>query len=742
MSSINVVKRNGSVEPLQINKIHKVVEWACKDLNVSQSTLETEAHLMLFDGIKTADIHKALIKAAESLISIENPDYDYVAARLLLQQLFKETTGGITYGSLKDYVQEGIKEERLSPDLLNGFDFDRLDAAIDPKRDYEFTYLGLQTLVDRYFIRRKEIVGKPSEIIELPQHFWMRVAMGLSLKESDRTGRAIEFYDVLSNLEFISSTPTLFNSGTNHSQMSSCYLNTVDDSIYEPTEYGSKGIFSTITECALLSKYAGGIGTDWTRVRPAGDVILGTNGKSSGVVPYLKIFNDTAVAVNQGGKRNGAFAAYLEPWHPDFMDFIELKRNSGEERRRAHDIFPAAWVPDLLMKRKEQKDGVWSFFSPAEFPELHELHGEAFERRYEELEAAGKFRSQMPAIKVWRAIINALYETGAPWITFKDEMNRRNPQSHVGVIHNSNLCTEIALNTSDEETAVCNLGSVNLARFTTMARLRQVIQTGMRMLDNVVDINFYPSDKARNANMRHRPVGMGVMGYMEWLVKNGIDYESNEHLVAADELFEVFSYYAIQASMELAKERGPYLTYPGSKWSQGILPIDTARELPEGANRKALTMNWPLLRNQILEHGMRNSNTMAVAPTATISNIAGTTPTIEPPYKRAYSKKNLSGSFLVVDRTLRYGRPELSKEAFDIDPVWVIKSAAVHQRWLDQSQSTNIWAKNGVTGKQVDGFYTLAWKLGVKTTYYLRTQSAEADQPVCKILDSGCKSCE
>lgn len=729
--SINVVKRDGSVEPLQVEKIHKVAAWACNGLDVSQSELETETQLMLFDGIKTADIHEALIKAAATLISVEKMDYDFVAARLLLQKVFKETTGGsISYPSIKSYIDAAVAEERLDPRLADPllFNHEALDAAIKPDRDLLFTYLGLQTLVDRYFIREKQIVGQEPKILELPQHFWMRVAMGLALDEEDPTVAAFEFYEVLSTLRYISSTPTLFNSGTNHSQMSSCYLNTVEDSI--------DGIFGTIHECANLSKYAGGIGTDWTRVRPAGDVIHGTNGKSSGVVPYLKIFNDTAVAVNQGGKRNGAFAAYLEPWHPDLFDFIELKKNSGDERRRAHDIFPALWMPDLFFKRVKE-GGVWSFFSPAEFPELHELHGEAFEHRYEQLERAGLYRSQMPAMEVWKRILTSLFETGHPWITYKDEMNRRNPQDHVGVIHNSNLCTEIALNTSDVETAVCNLGSVNLSRIKSDEELEYVIGVAMRMLDNVIDINFYPSEKARNSNLQHRPVGLGVMGYAEWLAKCGIDFESDEHLDAADTLFERYSYYSIKASMELAKERGAYASFEGSKWSRGVLPVDTARGIG-----RAPSMDWEWLRQQVMENGMRNCNTMAIAPTATISNIAGTTPTIEPVYKRTYTKSNLSGSFLVVDPTLRYGRPELCKESFEIAPLWVVKAGAIRQKWIDQAQSLNIFVTSEISGRELAEIYMTGWELGLKTTYYLRSQSVEVAAPVCKILDSGCTSCQ
>lgn len=743
---LTVTKRDGSVESLSLEKIHAVTEWACDGMNVSQSELEIEANLMFFDGIKTSDIHDALIKAAASLISVEAPEYTNVAARLLLQKVYKQVTGGgVEYPTLRTYVESAVSQGQLNFELLD-FNLELLDKHIVAERDLKFNYIGLQTLVDRYLIRELQVVGKTAKVLELPQHFWMRVAMGLALREENCEERAIEFYEVLSNLYFLSSTPTLFNAGTNHSQLSSCYLNTVEDSI--------NGIFSTIHECANLSKYAGGIGTDWTPVRPQGDVILGTNGKSSGIVPYLKIFNDTAVAVNQGGKRNGAFAAYLEPWHPDLYDFIDLKKNSGDERRRAHDIFPALWMNDLFFKRVKA-NGIWSFFSPAEHPDLHELYGDAFEKRYEELEAQGLFRKQLPAKDVWKRILTSLYETGHPWITFKDECNRRNPQSHAGVIHSSNLCTEITLNTSDEETAVCNLGSLNLAALNdaNALPLRSVIRTGMRMLDNVIDINFYPSEKARTANMRNRAVGMGVMGYMELLVQLGIDFESVEHVAYADSLFEAISYYAIEASCDLAQERGAYESFEGSKWSMGIMPIDTAR------NRDS-KMNWKLLSERVQKYGMRNSNTMAIAPTATISLLAGTTQCIEPVFKRTYIKTNLSGSFLVVDPTLKYGKPQLCKEAFEVDPKWILRAAAARQKWIDQAQSINIFAHDTITGAELAGIYEMAWELGLKTTYYLRTQSVdikaklddrEAVTPLdavqgkfCTIEDiaSGCESCQ
>lgn len=729
--NISVMKRNGEAEAFSVEKIHAVASWACEGLDVSQSELETDTHLMVFDAIKTSDIHQALIKSAATLISIEKPQYTFVAARLLLQTIYKEVTDGIEYPHLAHFVETGIAASRLDAELLN-FDLVALNAVIDKSRDLQFTYLGLQTLVDRYLLREPGEIDKEGKLIELPQHMFMRVAMGLSLNETNRTAAAIEFYNVMSRFEFMPSTPTLFNSGTRHPQLSSCYLNTVADSIDKsgPVDEVNRfaSIFGTIQECANLSKFAGGIGTDWTRVRAKGDFISSTNGKSSGIVPYLRVFNDTAIAVNQGGKRNGAFSAYLEPWHPDLYDFIDLKKNSGDERRRAHDIFPALWIPDLMMERVEQ-DGVWSFFSPQLYPELHELYGEAFKARYEELESQGKARKQVPALEVWRKILTSLFETGHPWITFKDECNRRNPQSHAGVIHSSNLCTEITLNTSDEETAVCNLGSVNLAKVGDRDHLRRIVRTAIRMLDNVVDINFYPSERARNSNLSHRPIGLGVMGYTEALVQQSIDWESTEHLLTVDIMFELLSYYAIEASSDLAVEKGVYYTYAGSKWSMGVLPIHTART-------KEHTLDWDELSAKVLRQGMRNSNTMAIAPTATISNIVGTTPCIEPVFKRQYTKTNLSGTFTVVDPTLLYGIPELCKEAFEIDQLWLIAAAAVRQKWIDQSQSVNLFVKSDIKGSSLSDLYMEAWRSGLKTTYYLRSQSQVGDVIKQEIVES------
>ena len=719
MNHMNVTKRDGSTESLNIEKIHKVTEWACEGLAVSQSELEVEAHLLFFPGIKTSQIHDALINAAAGLNSVESQDYTFVAGRLLLQKIYKESWNSISYPTLRAYIEKGVDVKRLDAKLLS-FDLEALNAHIDPLRDLQFTYIGLQTLADRYFIRDDK-----SRIIELPQHFYMRVAMGLAIQESQGTEWAIKFYDLLSSHAYHSSTPTLFNAGTLHSQLASCFLNTVADTITnEPGKHRFASIYGTIEECAILSKYAGGLGTDWQRVRDSGSWIKGTNGKSTGIVPFLKVYNDTAVAVNQGGKRQGSFAPYIEPTHPDLYAFIDLKKESGDDHSRAHDIYPALWMSDLFFKRKAER-GMWSFFSPNKYPELHELWGDAYERRYEELEAAQAYTHQIPVMDVWKKILNSLFETGHPWITFKDECNRRSPQQHAGVVHSSNLCTEITLNTSDDETAVCNIGSVNMAKIKSMDHLEQVINVAMRMLDNVIDINYYGSDRARASNLKHRPVGLGLMGYTEFLVSRGIDWESQEHLDAADELMENFSYYAISASCNLAQERGSYASYEGSLWSKGIFPIDTAKEAGKALTSRELSKDWPALRSRVKQFGMRNSNTMAIAPTATISNIVGTTATIEPIFQREVTKKNMSGSFIVTDPCLRYGRPELCKEAFEIDPMWLIKAAAVRQKWLDQAQSTNIFVKASVKGKDLDQIYTVAHTLGLKTTYYLRGQSAD-----------------
>lgn len=609
-------------------------------------------------------------------------------------------------------------------------------------------------MVDRYLIRDAK-----GGLIELPQHFFMRVAMGLALNESNPTERAIEFYNLLSSFDYMTSTPTLFNSGTTHPQLSSCFLNTVNDQISAEDDdvHRFASIYGTIEESARLSKFAGGIGTDWTRVRGAGSHIISTNGKSSGVIPYLKVYNDTAVAVNQGGKRKGSFAPYLEVWHPDFWDFCEIKKEFGDDRLRAHDVYPAAWVCDLFMERV-QRGGVWSEFQPNVYPELHELYGQAFKVRYEQLESEGKAHKQRPAMDVWKRILTNLFETGHPWITFKDECNRRSPQDHVGVVHSSNLCTEITLNTSDWETAVCNLGSVNLARHITNGdfdreKLKRTVRTAMRMLDNVIDLNYYPSSRAKTSNLQHRPVGLGLMGETEAKVACGIAFDSNAGVRFSDEAMEVISFYAIEASCDLAVERGPYPTFMGSKWSNGILPIHTAR-----TRESALGLDdaWRTLSTRVARTGMRNSNCMAIAPTATISIITGTTPCIEPIFEISRGEKNMSGQFTVVDPCVKYRRPELLKTVWEIDSEWIIKSAAARQKWIDQSQSVNIFVKAGTKGSQLAEIYMSAWARGLKTTYYLRSQTKakapekpkaeeiakEAEPGMCSIDSPDCESCQ
>lgn len=780
MTTMTVVKKNGSIEPRQDRKIQKQTAWMCEGLDVSQSELEVNIAAKFYDGMPTSKIEEAVIISGGELISQAKPDYKFATARALLQKIYKEVTGGkIVYDHLADYIKLGVSEKQLDPLLLK-FDLIELDKHIRVERDLQFDYLGLQTLADRYFIREMSPnPDSPGKIIELPQHFFMRVAMGLALRDvvvdgvaadSERvTYEAITFYDILSSFDYMTSTPTLFNAGTTHPQLSSCYLNTVPDSLYsdhdEKTGHHFASIYGTIEECARLSKYAGGIGTDWNRVRPRGSLIKGTNGKSAGTVPYIKVWNDTAIAVNQGGKRNGAFAAYMEPWHPDFVDFCELRKNSGEERRRAHEIFPAAWVCDLLLER-EREGGVWSFFAPDEHPELHELYGDEFKARYEYLESIGAFRSQMQAKDLWRKMMTMLFETGHPWITFKDECNRRNPQSHIGVVHSSNLCTEITLNTSDDETAVCNLGSINLPRHTNPdgsinhEKLKRTVTVAMRMLDNVIDINFYPSSRAEHSNKRSRPVGLGVMGLADMLAKGKIDRGTQRSFDLQDELFEAISYHAIIASADLAVVRGSYKTFEGSKWYHGILPIDTANEnaiaLTEG---RKLAYDWEYARTRAMQ-GMRNSNLMAIAPTATIANITGVVPSIEAPFELSYTKTNLSGQFLVVSSALQYDHPV--KPAFEEDQFEMIKEAAVRQKWICQSQSLNIFVATNIKGSKLSRIYHTARHYGLKTTYYLRRQivetedargaseapealkSAEVVEEVkfCSISDPSCESCQ
>ncbi|MDD2879724.1 MAG: ribonucleoside-diphosphate reductase subunit alpha [Rhodoferax sp.] len=754
---MKIIKRDGSSEDFDFSKIERLNEYATKDLNVDLSLLRSQIKFLVYDGMSTQEIFQAQIKAASGLISQENPDFTFVAARYLLADTFKQVTGHSTYNHLSTCIAYGIETGRYTDKLSTLFDLDLLDAMIDYDNDFLFDYYGLQNVVDRYLMR-----DPSGKLFELPQHFFMRVAMGLCLNEKDPTSMAAQFYKLLSSFDYMASTPTLFNSGTNHSQLSSCYLNTVNDQISaDGVDHRYASIFGTIEESARLSKYAGGIGTDWTRVRGAGSAIASTNGKSSGVIPYLKIYNDTAVGVNQGGRRKGSFAPYLEVWHPDFWDFCEIKKEFGDDRLRAHDIFPAAWVADLFMERVEQ-NGLWSEFQPHLYPELHELHGAAFKDRYEQLEREGKAYKQRPATDVWKRILTNLFETGHPWITFKDECNRRNPQDHVGVIHSSNLCTEITLNTSDTETAVCNLGSVNLSKHIhngkiNEAKLQHTVKLAVRMLDNVIDLNYYPSDRAKTSNLKHRPVGLGLMGETEAKVACGIAFDSDEGVVFSDYAMELISYYAITASMELVTQHGrkPYDSFEGSKWSKGILPIHTAVIRQTSLGKET----WNALADAIIYNGIRNSNLMAIAPTATISTITGTTPCIEPIFEIERSEKNMSGQFKVVDPCVKYRRPDLLKTVWEIDPIWILKSAAVRQKWIDQSQSVNIFVKQGTKGRDLATIYMTAWKFGLKTTYYLRgqTKTKETPKPVvvqptpsvleeevkfCSLDNPDCESCQ
>ncbi len=761
------VKDGDVVKPLDIAAITALVREACDGLgrDVSAEPILQAMQRDLYDGVPMAEVRKSLVLAARALIE-QDPGYSYATARLLLHSLRLETLGEevtqaemhLRYAEyLPRFVTTGI-EAGLVDERLANFDLKCLGSALDANRDLKFTYLGLQILYDRYFLH---VQGRR---IELPQIFFMRVAMGLALNEGEdqREARAIEFYNVLSSFDFMSSTPTLFNSGTRRSQLASCYLTTVSDDL--------DGIYEAIKENALLQKFAGGLGNDWTPVRALGAHIKGTNGKSQGVVPFLKVVNDTAVAVNQGGKRKGAVCSYLETWHLDIEEFLELRKNTGDDRRRTHDMNTANWVPDLFMKRV-MENGDWTLFSPSDVPDLHEKYGKAFERAYIEYErraAAGdlKLYKKIPAIQLWRKMLSMLFETGHPWITFKDPCNIRSPQQHVGVVHSSNLCTEITLNTGADEIAVCNLGSVNMPAHldaatgrVDMDKLRRTVSTAMRMLDNVIDLNYYSVNKARNSNFKHRPVGLGIMGYQDCLHKLRIAYGSQAAVEFADRSMEAIAYCAYTASADLAEERGPFSTFKGSLWDRGILPPDTLRMVAEERGGfvecdMSMTLDWEGLRKRVRQVGMRNSNCIAIAPTATIANITGLSQSIEPTYQNLYVKSNLSGEFTVVNEflvrdlkklnlwdevmiaDLKYFDGSLAKidrvpteirslyaTSFEIDARWLVECAARRQKWIDQSQSLNIYMA-GASGKKLDEVYKLAWVRGLKTTYYLRTLGA------------------
>jgi len=759
---------NGQRVALDLRRIRALIESACEGLSeyVSAEAIFGETVKNLYDGVPLEEVYKSAILAARALIETD-PAYTYVTARLLLHTVRREVLGEeVTQAAMREryaeyfprFVKYGIEAELLD-ERLGQFDLRRLGAALNADRDLQFSYLGLQTLYDRYFLHHD------GRRFELPQAFFMRVAMGLALNEIDREARAIEFYEVLSSFDFMSSTPTLFNSGTRHSQLSSCYLTTVSDDL--------EGIYEAIKENALLAKYAGGLGNDWTPVRALGSHIKGTNGKSQGVVPFLKVVNDTAVAVNQGGKRKGAVCCYLETWHLDIEEFLELRKNTGDDRRRTHDMNTANWIPDLFMKRVIE-GGDWTLFSPSDCPDLHDKFGRVFEDaylRYEDKAARGEIKlfKKIPAQQLWRKMLTMLFETGHPWITFKDACNVRSPQQHVGVIHSSNLCTEITLNTSATEIAVCNLGSVNLPAHMRPdgrggfeldhAKLKKTIRTAMRMLDNVIDINYYAVPKARNANLRHRPVGLGIMGFQDCLHLMRTPYASEAAVEFADRSQEAVCYYAYWASTELAEERGRYSSFAGSLWDRGILPQDTLKLLADCRGGHvdvdlSSTMDWDALRARIKQYGMRNSNCVAIAPTATISNIVGVDASIEPTFQNLFVKSNLSGEFTVVNEhlvrdlkklglwdevmvaDLKYFDGSLAKidrvpaeirrlyaTAFEIEPKWLIECAARRQKWIDQAQSLNVYMA-GASGKALDETYRLAWRRGLKTTYYLRTVGA------------------
>ena len=789
---------DGTLVPLDRGQLVQRVAATCAGIaDVDAEAVVADALRNLYDGVGEDDVDHALVMSARTLIERE-PGYGFVAARLLLGRLQREALSFV-YGERQTaapaemqaryadyfgrYLRCGVERELLDPRLLE-FDHARLGQALLAERDLQFNYLGLQTLYDRYLLHHDDVR------FELPQAFFMRVAMGLALNEDDRNGRAIEFYRLLSSFDFMCSTPTLFNAGTLRPQLSSCYLTTVPDDL--------AGIYSAIRDNALLSKFAGGLGNDWTRVRALGARIKGTNGKSQGVVPFLKVANDTAVAVNQGGKRKGAVCAYLETWHLDIEEFLELRKNTGDDRRRTHDMNTAHWIPDLFMQRVAA-DAEWTLFSPSDVPDLHDLYGTAFAERYRHYEAMaerGEIRlfKRVSAVSLWRRMLTMLFETGHPWLTFKDPCNLRSPQQHVGVVHSSNLCTEITLNTSDEEIAVCNLGSVNLAAHLDgdrldLAKLERTVRTAMRMLDNVIDINYYSVPQAERANLRHRPVGLGLMGFQDVLHRLRIPYASPEAVEFADRSMEAISYYAIQASAELAAERGSYPSFDGSLWSQGVLPLDSIARLREARAAGELevdlssTLDWDALRERA-RRGMRNSNCLAIAPTATIANIVGVSASIEPTYQNLYVKSNLSGEFTVVNpylvadlkarglwdavmvNDLKYFDGSLARidrvpadlkrlyaTAFEIDPRWLVEAAARRQKWLDQAQSLNLYMA-APSGRKLDELYRLAWVRGLKTTYYLRTLGAthmekgapetaiDSAPAACSIDDPDCEACQ
>jgi ribonucleoside-diphosphate reductase alpha chain len=726
--------------------------------DISIDLISKEVVKNIYDGVKSEDLDKAIILSSISFIE-KNPSYSYFSARLLREKIYKEVTGIRSYqdkdgSSYRNAFIENIKKgasDGLIDSRLMNFDLFKLSQALKIERDDLIQYMGLQTLYERYFLR---INGNRAE---MPQSYWMRIAMGLAINESNKNERAIEFYEALSSLRYVASTPTLLHAGLKHPQLSSCFLTTIMDDLHH--------IFKCIGDNAQLAKWSGGLGNDWTNIRATGSLISTTGVESQGLIPFLRIANDTNIAINRSGKRRGATCAYLETWHFDIEDFLDLRKNTGDERRRTHDMNTANWIPDLFMKRVINEED-WTLFSPEEVPELHHIYGKAFESKYIEYENKAKNGlirkwKSIPAAKLWKKMLSTLYETGHPWMTFKDPCNIRSPQDHCGIIHSSNLCTEITLNTSPEETAVCNLGSINLKMHIIDGKLNielleKTIKSAVRMLDNVIDLNFYPTIEAKTSNMRHRPVGLGIMGFQDALFMMDIDFDSNEAIEFSDKSMEIISYYSILTSSELAKEKGKYESYKGSKWDRNIFPIDTISLLEEERGIKIEgsreeTMDWTYVRNHVKQYGMRNSNVMAIAPTATIGTISGCFPCIEPIYKNIYVKANMSGEFTIVNPYLINDLKKLNlwnddvldqlkyydgnlqmiggipdkikkkyKEAFEIDSETIIRLAAARGKWIDQSQSLNIFIK-GTSGKKLSDTYILAWKLGLKTTYYLRT---------------------
>jgi ribonucleoside-diphosphate reductase alpha chain len=771
---ITIIKRNGRREPLDIAKIQKYTSAAVKGLeNVSQSELEVDAQIQFRDGITSREIQETLIKTAVDKIDIDAPNWTFVASRLFLYDLYHRVNGFTGYVTMREYMERGEKEGRILLGLKEMYDLEYLDKHIVQERDLQFTYLGIRTLYDRYLIKDRE--GDP---IELPQHMFMAIAMFLAQNEENKEEWAIKIYDMISKFEVMLATPTLSNARTPRHQLSSCYIGSSTDNI--------EGIFDAYKEMALLSKFGGGIGWDWTQVRAMGSFIDGHKNAAGGTVPFLKITNDIAIAVDQLGTRKGAIAVYLEPWHMDINDFLDLKKNSGEERRRAHDLFPALWINDLFMKRV-QEDGIWTTFDPLECGELSELYGEAFEERYLELEKdPNVIKEHKKAKDLWRKILTSYFETGSPFLCFKDNANRANPNDHFGVIRSSNLCTEIFQNTNpnyykiklkfetgeeliyDEEelvkvdsgiekpakkvtaldsiggqqiyivekekvdgaTAVCNLASVNLSRINTKEDIDRIVPIAVRALDNVIDLNFYPLEKVKRTNMRSRSIGLGVMGEAQMLAEHGISWGSQEHFDKIDEVMEAVSYNAIKASSDLAVVKGSYPEFEGSKWSRGIMPMDHAnadvKNLIDRGGLFASNYEWEELRETVKKQGMRNGYLMAIAPTSSISILTGTTQAIEPVYKRKWYEENLSGLIPVVVPKLSPDTWAYYTPAYDLDQTILVKAAAIRQKWIDQGQSLNIFITlDKASGKYLNEIYMLAWKLGVKSTYYLRSQSPE-----------------